>query len=491
MKEELLTIENGEIDVRGNNIFKDLYLQLYKKEILGIVFDNVIERKCLLELLRGDIKLNGGRVYIGNKKLDYDSVLMFFKNNATVIEKKSKLIDNLTIGENIFLFVDKNNLVSGRKYKNNFKMLIDKFDLDIIFDRPVKTLSEKERILIELLKAYYEDKKLVILHYISGRLLNNDLDYIHQLLIKLTDHGMTFILIEAYNNVVFEWVSRFYLIKQGKTIGLIDSNTYNNRQLYSLLTKDTKSLAETLIKNNIQDIKTVTNVPNIPVFEMKNIYTDYINDFSLKIRAGEILKIIYMDDESSEQIIDLLRGNIKPITGDIILLGRKINIKSVSHALNKGICYIEESPYENMLFYNMTLRENLGIALSKKVPLFWFKGRYAKSLDYLINTLNLGEFSDIKLRKLDPRILQTIAYLKWYLYAPNLVICIRPFTELDITLQDITIQMIEYLKSRNVSVILITPILSEAHKMKGDTIYIKDGKLIDKNEVYMNLYKNQ
>lgn len=488
MKKELLTIEDGEIDIRGNKIFTDLYLQLFKSEILGIVFDNTIERKCLLELFKGEIKFSGGRVYIENKKYDYDTMLTFFKDNATVIEKKSKLIDNLTIEENIFLFVERSNLISGRKYKKSFVLLADKFGLDIDITRPTRKLSEKERILIELLKAYYEDKKLVVLHYLSGIVQNNDLDYIHQLLLKLTNHGMTFILIEAYNNVVFEWVNRFYLIRQGKTTGIIDSNTYNNRQLYSILTRKTRSLAGTLINKNVHDKKTVTNTP---IFEMKNIYTDYINNLSLKVMAGEILNIIYMDDKSCEQIIDLLKGNIKPVTGDITLLGRSLDIKGVSHALKKGICYIEESPYENMLFYNMTLRENLGIALSKKVPFFWIKKRYTKSLDNIINTFDLEKYADIKLRKLDPRILQTIAYLKWYLYAPNIVICIRPFTELDITIQEITIHMIEYLKSRNISVILLTPLLSKTHNFIADNIYVKDGKLIDKNQVYINLYKKQ
>ena len=48
MIEELVSIENGEIEVRGNQIFYDLYLQVYKSEIMGIVFDNIVERKCLL-----------------------------------------------------------------------------------------------------------------------------------------------------------------------------------------------------------------------------------------------------------------------------------------------------------------------------------------------------------------------------------------------------------------------------------------------------------
>ena len=57
----------------------------------------------------------------------------------------------------------------------------------------------------------------------------------------------------------------------------------------------------------------------------------------------------------------------------------------------------------------------------------------------------MDEYLHVKLMKLDPRTFQVIAYLKWYLYAPNIVICIRPFTELDINLQEITLEMIHHL----------------------------------------------
>lgn len=486
MKEELISIEDGEIFVRGNPIFTNLYLQLYKSEILGIVFDNVVERKCLLELFRGERSLNGGRVLVGKEQFDYDNVLSFFKSNATVIEKTSKLIDNLSIEENVLLFEDKNNVVSDRKYKNNFQLLVNKFDINITVDRPVKALFSKERIIIELLKAYYEEKKLVILSYISGMILSKDLEDIHLLLQKLTKYGMTFILIESFNNGVFEWVNRFYLIQHSKTAGIFDTNFYNNRHLYSLLVKKTGSYSGNLISRKAEEGKAMTETP---VLELNKIWTGHLKDLNLKIRKGEILKIIYMDDESCEHTIDLLKGNIKPLSGGISILGRHITIGSISQALGKGICFIEESPYENMLFYNMTLRENLGLALSKKVPFFWLKKRYRKSLDYLMINFHLEEYADVKLRKLDPRILQVVAYLKWFLYAPEVVICIKPFTELDINLQKITVEMMQYLKSRGIAVIILTPALSETNRVEDDTVYIKDGRLIDKHEIYSNLYK--
>lgn len=482
MIEELVSIENGEIEVRGNQIFYDLYLQVYKSEIMGIVFDNIVERKCLLSFLNGQRQLNGGKIFIDGKRCDYDSALMFFKDNTTVIEKNSKLIDKLTIEENIFLFTDSNNFISKKKYKNNLQLLFKKFNLDINVNNDVKKLTAKERIIIELLKAYYEDKKLLVLNYISGQLLNKDYEDIHTFLLKLTKHGMSFIMIETFNSVVFEWVDRFYLIGNGKTTKIIDSNSYNNRQLYSYLVNRSGPFTGVL-NNKTQEMS------DVPILEFENVYTDYIKNLNFSIRPGEVFKIVYVDDDSCEHIVDLLKGNIKPVIGEIRLQGRKITLNSMSKAFKKGICFIEESPYENMLFYNMTLDENICLALSKKVPFFWFRKKYRKSLIHLLKTFNLDEYLHVKLMKLDPRTLQVIAYLKWYLYAPNIVICIRPFTELDINLQEITLEMIHHLKSRGITVIILSKLLSETHKVEGHKIYIKDGRLIDKDDVYITLYR--
>ena len=486
MMKELITIEDGMIDVRGNPLFTDLYLRIYKSEILGIVFDNVSERKCLIELFRGERSLSGGKVFIENIRYDYDAALLFFRNNVAIIEKKTNLIDNLTIEENIFLFVDKSGMVSIRKYKNKFQTLINKFALDIDIKRHVRDLSVKERIIIELLKAYFEDKKLVVLIHISGLLLNNDMEDIHSLLQKLEKQGVSFAIIESFNSIVFEWVTRYFLIGNGKTSGIFDSNMYNSRQLKSVLAKSARPFSSADRNNKIQENGVYGD---LPILEFKNIYTSHIKNMSIKVKQGEILRLVYMDDDSFEHIAALLKGDIKPLSGEITLSGRNVSIKSISDALDKGICFVEESPYENMLFYNMTVKDNLGLALSKKVPFFWFRKRYIKSLDQLIKSFHLEEFVDVNLRKLDPGILQVIAYLKWYLYAPHVVVCIKPFTELDISLQGITIEMILHLKSRGISVILLTSMLSETNKVEDDTVYIKDGNFIGKNEVYQTLYK--
>ena len=107
----------------------------------------------------------------------------------------------------------------------------------------------------------------------------------------------------------------------------------------------------------------------------------------------------------------------------------------------------------------------------------------------LTEPFNIDDIARIRLHRLEPATLQKIAYYKWYLYAPKVVVCIKPFTETDIHLQEITVEMISKLKSRGISIIILTPNYSELYRVDGDIIYLKNGKMIDENEVYQTLYK--
>lgn len=483
MKEEYILIESGRIEKSGNPVFTDLNLTIYKKQMLGLIFDSILERKNLQEFLKGSLSLSEGKIYLEEKKADAAEAARYMQESISFIEKESKLLTNLHIEENVFMFTDRKGLINRRKYMRRLYQLIKTFDLELEVHKPVSELSVKERVITELLKAYAEQKKIIILTYITGFLKKNELGDILMLLKQMQQQGMTFILVEQFENILFEWTDQVAVIRHGKTAGIFDTGTVNREMLYSALMKGQKTRKPAGLDNmNLEE-------EGEPVLQFEEVCTNVLTDFSLEIGAGEVQKIYYMDDESFEHIIDLLKGYKRPSAGRILLAGREYTAKNIVQAVDQGVCFIEESPYDNMLFYNMSVRDNLAMALTKKVPFLWFKNRFIKSVDQLVELVNIEDIARIKLRRLEPHLLQQIAYYKWYLYAPKVVVCIKPFTETDIHLQEITVGMIANLKSRGIAIILLTPNYSELYRVDGDTIYLKNGRMVDEDEVYQTLYK--
>lgn len=485
MKEELIVIENGRVEKKGNPILTDLNLQIYKNQIMGIIFDSIEERKYLMDFFQGNLFLKEGKIYIEGNKVDFIETVKYLHDYLTIIEMESKLVSNLRIEENVYVFADKKRFINNRKYLSDLQKLIKLFNVDLKVNKSVTELTVKERVIIELMKAFAEKKKIIILMHITGFLKRNELDEIFLLLKKMQMQGISFILVEQFENIIFDWTDQVIVIRHGKTAGLFDSKTVNREELYLALIKEQKDKKKAYIGN----IEIEEETENEPILRFEDVSTEVLTEFSLEIVAGEVLKIYYMDDESCEHIIDLLKGERKPHSGKIFLAEKEYKVNNIVQAVNQGVCFIEELPYYNMLFYNMNVRDNLSMALSKKVKLFWFRKRFVESVDQLIKSVSIEDIARIKLRKLRPHILLQIAYYKWFLYAPKVVVCIRPFTETDIQLQEITVEMILNLKSRGISVIILTSNYSELYRVDGDIIYVKNGQIIDEDEVYQTLYK--
>ncbi len=485
MKEELIVIENGRIEMNDTPVINDLNLQINKKEILGIIFDSITERKCLQGLFQGIYPAHGGRIYIEGKKADSVDLERYFKENATIIEKDSKLLANLRLEENLFLFGNSSKMIYNKKYLREFQNIIRKYNLELDTDKPVSGLTVKERVIAELVKAYAEKKKIVFFVHITGFLKRNELEDVFEFVKQLQEEDMAFLVVEQFENIIFEWTEQLIVIRHGKTAGIFDTRSINRRQLYAALRIKKKDRKSSVKSNSELEEERESRC----VLEFGNVSTNVLDGLSLTAWSGEILKIYYMDDESSEHIIDLLKGSRKPLAGSIILADRPYRVNNVIQAVDKGVCFIEESPYENMLFYNLNVRDNLNLALSKKVRLLWFRRRFIKSVDQLVKTVNIEAIAHVNLRKLEPRVLQQIAYYKWYLYAPKVVICIKPFTETDIHLQEITVEMIANLRSRGIAVIILTSNFSDLYRVEGETVYVRNGHAIDEDEVYQILYK--
>ena len=85
-----------------------------------------------------------------------------------------------------------------------------------------------------------------------------------------------------------------------------------------------------------------------------------------------------------------------------------------------------------MILDNMSATENVSVPLHEKVRGFWFAKKYTRSVsDFLQN----DELNKKKLKNIGNAELQKLAYEKWLVYQPKIVIIENPFTDMDINMR--------------------------------------------------------
>ncbi|WP_457943494.1 ATP-binding cassette domain-containing protein [Caproiciproducens sp. LBM24188] len=471
MKKELLAVEDGVIIKNGNVIFNGLNIHIYMDEIAGVICDDIQTQKYLNEFLKGELKLESGRAYLNEMRAASLEVQRFLSGQAALIDKKSKLIETITIEDNIFLFTDSSLFVNQHRYKEQFSALQNKFGISFPANQRLFDLSTKDRIVVELMKAFVEQKKLIVLDDLSEYLQKEEVEQIFSLLHRLQKLDMTFLVRIGFEDGHLQEINRVTAIKGNKTMAELNPATQDVPAFTKRLFFD-----ENTVRLDWKKSKVSPKFKRETILRFEDVSTSYLEHISFSARKGTLLKIHCFDDLSCTQMVALLKGELKPVSGEILYQGASYKVRDVYSAIHQGVCFIEQSAYDSMLFHNMSIVENLSIPCNEKIKHFWLFPRYSDSIIKQLKSKFGKKTLKGSTKNLKSSLLQQTIYYKWLLYFPKVVVCINPFLDIDIYMREKTMEMIQMYLERGISVIVITTNVYTIHKFEGEVVRISKGK---------------
>ena len=477
MKREVIVIENGSMVQDGIPVFKDLSLQLFAGEIAGLAFDNLMEQRFFLELLLGERMLSSGQISLEEQKQTFDAASKKLSKYTAVIGRKSGLIPSVSIEDNIFLFSDKSCFISQKSYKKQFETLKQQFHILSEIPDKMYELSIKERIMIELLKAYVGRKKIVVLEDVVGALTKPETEELFAFMDQ-TKEEMTFLVIAGFEEVGISHLDRMVLVQNGRTIAM--------SQLM-IQKKGLNQILQVLINESGKPDKLMTHFSKPPsnesgsILTAKRVNTEYLQNFNLDIEAGEIQKIYYSDEQTKEHIWGIFSGEVRRVSGEISLGNKPLRIRNMSDSVREGIGFILEKPYQNELMDNISILENMSMPLQEKVRGYWMFRKYTQSVEEYIKEMHLDMK---KVKNMNSLERQKMVYEKWLLYMPKVLICHNPFADIDINMQNLTMKMIRVLQKRGISILILTSNLYTMGKIPGKSLYYYRGKYMEEKEIW-------
>ncbi len=113
-----------------------------------------------------------------------------------------------------------------------------------------------------------------------------------------------------------------------------------------------------------------------------------VNDISLCVSPGEIVGLLGPNGAGKTTTFNLLIGQLYPDSGSVLLNDRPVTQMSMPYRARLGIAYL---PQEPSVFRNLSVKQNLDIALSQS---FSNPARLRIRREQLINEFNLSSFSD-------------------------------------------------------------------------------------------------
>ena len=444
--------------------------------------------------IKGDVTVSGKKVSETPTNILSEKVGMVFQ------DPENQLITNEV--EREIAFALENLCFSPDLIAKRIEEAIEAVGISRIRHENPSNLSGGQKQTVAIASALAVHPEILLLDDPPSELDPAAAESILNIIEKINDElGITVILIEHRLERVVHHVDRMLILQDSKII--FDDNprkiNYNERKNWriglppvtelSLRFADklnnhelplTVKEARTTLKELLSSMNNIIDLPEEKslgreILSMKNVYFSYdgandiLKNINLSLREGDQLSIMGKNASGKTTLIKLINGILKQRKGSISLYGKKIEDYSSSEII-KRVGIVFQDP--NLHLFNETVEEEIGFVLKNL-------GQDADTIETKVTQI-MDEFGISQYKYSYPLDLsggekQRVAIASVLVGDPDILILDEPTRGLD---YPIKMKLINYLRKRNKTVIMVTHDVETAAQFSNRVILLSEGKVV-------------
>jgi len=352
----------------GVTALSDVSFDLIHGEIHALCGENGAGKSTLIKLLSG-IHPHGsyeGHFEVAGVEARLNGIADAARVGISVIYQELSLVDEMSVAENIYLGCEPRRwggLIDWGKMLQDTQALLDRFQVALDPETPVRDLGVGQKQLVEIVKALGMNSKVLILDEPTAVLTPQETDELLNIMRTLKSNGTSIIFITHKLREVKAVADRISVIRRGKVVGTT-SPTASQEELASMMVGHEVDLipkkSETKVGRNILEVS------NLNIFD--GLGRKIVKDLSLEIKAGEILAIAGVQGNGQSELARALINLEDHVAGSIKLDGEEILGKSVNQALHSGVAYVPESRELDGLIGSFSIAENMILDVHSFAP---------------------------------------------------------------------------------------------------------------------------
>ena len=428
----ILEMRNVNKSFSGVQVLFDAEMELRAGEIHGLVGENGAGKTTLIKIICGlypdyvgDVKVDGKKCAMLSAKGSRD--LGIFS-----VQQHRDLVPTMTAVENIFLgnyVLRKSGSINmsemRRKAEEYFKLFETKIDLDV----PVSKLKVSEQGIIAICKAITSEGKIFLIDEASAPLDNQERTILYNLLRKLRDEGKGIIYISHHLEEIFSIGDRVTVLRNGKNVWTKDTAETNLEDLISAMTGDKKLYERSSYKANEE-----SKDGAVPLFELKNVYYDFVEDVSFKIFKGEVVGFAGLESSGKTEIANIMFGLSRFESGSMEYKGKNVVFTRPSKAIRSDIALIPTERKIQGLVPCRSVAENTVLAtVNKARNIIFNRGKMTRTAQRCVKDLAIKTASTNQLVEyLSGGNQQKVLIAKWMVTEMDILLCVEPTEGVDI-----------------------------------------------------------
>lgn len=326
----------------------------------------------------------------------------------------------------------------------------------------------------------YRDADVLILDEPTAVLTPQEIDELIKIMKNLINEGKSIIIITHKLKEIKAAADRCTVIRRGRYIGTVDVKTTSEAEMAKMMVG--REVSFKVNKKPAKPGDVVLDIKNLSVKNNKKVLG--LKDFSIDVRAGEIVGIAGVEGNGQSELIEAITGLRKSESGTINFKNKDITRESIRNRINSGIAHIPEDRHKRGLVLDYTIEENMVLEVYDKKP-FSNKGllnkkEIKKYAEKIIDEFDVrsGEGAESIARSLSGGNQQKAIIGREIELNPELLIAAQPTRGLDVgSIEYIHKRLVEQRDSGK-AVLLVSLELDEILNVSDRIAIINNGELI-------------
>lgn len=474
--EIILKVDNVSKSFPGVKALDGVSFDLRKGEVHALVGENGAGKSTLMKILSGVYQADEGSIHLKGKAIAFRDSTQARDAGIGIIYQELNLIPHLSVAANIFI---------GREPLTRFGTLDEKSmnaeavlilkRLNIHLDPTIllKNLPVSKQQMVEIAKALSYDSEILIMDEPTSALTETEIDELFTVIHSLRDRGVSIIYISHRLEELKHIVDRISIFRDGHSVSTDDYSAIGMEEIINRMVG--RKLEKQFPPK--QNVPTAEKILEVRRLHRKGV----LDDISFDLYRGEILGISGLMGAGRSELARAIFGADPIDSGEVILNGNKILVKSPPDAIRAGIAYLSENRKEEGLAVKMQLSENVTMANVQEISRRFgvlsrnremeVTQRYTKDLN--IRTPSLTQI----VNNLSGGNQQKVVVAKWLFCDSKVLIFDEPTRGIDVGTKYAIYELIGFLASQGRGIIMISSELPEILGLTDRVLVMHEGNL--------------
>ena len=479
--------QNVVLEMRGINknfpgvkALENVDFTLRKGEIHALMGENGAGKSTLIKVLTGVEEFETGTI-----QMDGSSGMIINRspqeaqeNGISTVYQEVNLCPNLSVAENLYIGREPKvgPLINWKTMRKNAQTLLESLDIHIDVSAAVENYSIAIQQMIAIARAVDMSAKVLILDEPTSSLDDGEVEKLFVLMRQLRDKGIGIIFVTHFLEQVYAVCNRITVLRNGTLVGEYKIEDLPRVQLVAkMMGKDFDDLAA-IKKEGISTVKEEV------VISAKGLgHKGTIKPFNLDIHKGEVIGLTGLLGSGRSELVRAIYGADKPDSGELSVKGRKLKAGTPIDAMMHGMAYLPENRKEEGIIADLSVRENIIIALQAKKGMFKLMSRKEQEefTDQYIDILQIKTADrETPIKQLSGGNQQKVILGRWLLTQPDFLILDEPTRGIDIGTKTEIQKLVLKLAEDGMSVVFISSEIEEMLRTCSRMAVMRDGEKV-------------